>query len=370
MHIFDRTLVCHTMPYNNAMSHLQIILPFSIPPAALTADLLRELKTPALAKLIAHSKRGQIRVVDDFSRLLPHESLLSGQSSINSKLECAAPISDLQQNRLNSPAITHNKMQQFGLTPTEGFWFTLSPVHIHIARDHLVLTDQRKLDISDNEAHALFDAAKILCNEVGMNLLYGDEKNWFLRADQWHELQTSTLDAACGHNIDIWMPKGEFGLPWRKLQNEIQMSWFIHAVNTKREERGDNRLNSLWLHSGSSSLASTPPVHDATETLEQIIQKLKQQEMLCLNLDALLAPALNNDWPAWLDAIHRLETEWFAPLLQALSDKRIPSLSLIVTDARTVTDFRLTPRSFWKFWTPASLDKLFSISPPAPYDQT
>ncbi len=346
------------MPYNNAMSHLQIILPFSIPPAVMAADILKELQTPALAKLIAHSKQGQIRVTEDFSRLLPHESLLAGHMSLD---ELATPPSNAQQ---NSPAITHNKMQQYGLTPTEGFWFTLSPVHIHIARDHLVLTDQRKLTMSDDEARALFDAAKVLCEEVGKTLLYGDAKNWFLRADEWHALQTSTMDAACGHNIDIWMPKGDLGIFWRKLQNEIQMSWFINDVNARREARGDALLNSIWLHSGSANLSITPSIHDATLSLGKLIAQSKPQETLVLNLDALLAPALNNDWPGWLDAMHKLEADWFAPVLLALSEKKIHSLSLVATDANTLASFKLTPRSFWKFWTPPSVEKLFSLVTP------
>src|SRR5687767_7350151 len=40
-------------PYNRGMSHLDILLPFGLPPAHLAPDLLRELKTPALATLIA-----------------------------------------------------------------------------------------------------------------------------------------------------------------------------------------------------------------------------------------------------------------------------------------------------------------------------
>jgi hypothetical protein len=347
------------MPYNNAMSHLQIILPFSIPPEALSADILKELQTPALAKLIALSKQGKIRVTEDFSRLLPHESLLAGSMSLDDN-----PMPDLPRNRQNSPAITHNNMQRFGLTPSEGFWFTVSPVHIHIARDHLVLTDQRKLTMSDDEAHGLFAAAKILCEEVGKTLLYGDAKNWFLRADEWHALQTSTLDAACGHNIDIWMPKGDLGIAWRKLQNEIQMSWFIGEVNAKREARGDALLNSIWLHSGSANLAIMPPIHAAHPSFAEFWAQAYQAETRVLHLDALLAPALNNDWPAWLDAIHQLEHDWFSPVLLAVSEKKIHSLSLIATDANTVTAFKLTPRSFWKFWTPPSVNKLFSIVTP------
>jgi hypothetical protein len=277
-------------------------------------------------------------------------------------MDIASSILKSQQNRLNSPATTHQKMQTFGLTPTEGFWFTLSPIHIHVAQDHLVLTDQRQLRLSEEEAHCLFEAAKTMCEEVGKTLLYGDAKTWFLRADEWETLQTATMDAACGHNIDIWMAKGEHGLPWRKLQNEIQMLWFIHDVNVQREARGDHRVNSVWLHSGSAAITSIPTTHVINHTIEQMITPAKNQETIVLQLDALLAPALNNDWPGWLDAIHTLEKNWFAPLVVALSNKKIQRLSIVATDANKLTMFDLIPRSLWKFWTKPSVDKLFSLA--------
>lgn len=341
------------------MSHLQIILPFSIPPAPIATDLRRELHTPAFAKLIALSNRGEIQHFEDFSRLLPHESLLAGHFAVESRTGVALSVLDFQN---NSPATTHNKMQDFGLTPTEGFWFTLNPIHIHVAQDHLVLTDQRQLTLSDDEARSLFEAAKTMCEEVGQTLVYGDAKTWFLRADEWDALQTATMDAACGHNIDIWMAKGEHGLPWRKLQNEIQMLWFIHDINAQREARGDNTVNSVWLHSGSAAVVPAPTTHDSSHNIDQIIAQVKNQETVFLHLDALLAPALNNDWPGWLDAIHKLEADWFAPLLLALSDKKIQRLSLIATDANRVATFTVTPRSLWKFWTKPSLDQLFSVA--------
>ena len=348
------------MPYNIAMNHLQIILPFGIPPAAMAADLLNELKTPAFSKLIALSLHKGTRKSADFARLLPHESLFAGDLPLSNAANDDPTKLMKQEDRMCSPATTHNKMQEFGLTPTEGFWFTLSPVHIHIARDHLVLTDQRKLKLNDEEANALFEAAKTMCDEVGKTLLYGDAKTWFLRADEWRDLQTATMDAACGHNIDIWMAKGEHGLPWRKLQNEIQMLWFIHDVNSKREARGANLINSVWLHGGSAALTPSPEIFDTSLTLDQAIKL--DREQATINLDALLAPALNNDWPGWIDALHSLEKEWFAPLLQALGDKKIRQISLIATDANKVSTFHLTPRRLWNFWTKPSLNKLFSIS--------
>lgn len=344
------------------MSHLEIILPFCIPPAALAPDLLRQLHTPAFAKLIALASRSEIQQAEDFSRLLPHESWLAAHFQSESRAGTAHTDPNPKAMRSSSPAYTHQKMQAFGLTPAAGFWFSFSPVHIHIARDHLVLTDQRRLPLDEAEGRALFDAAAGMCEELGTQLVYGDAKTWFLRADDWQDLCTSTMDAACGHNIDIWMPKGTQERAWRKLQNEIQMLWHIHPVNAAREMRGENIVNSAWLHGGSNALPATTTLFDTAKPLEQVIAASKGQDSTRLMLDALLEPALNNDWAAWLDAMHKLEAETFAPLLSALSQGDCAELSLIVTDAGKLACFKLSRRSLLKFWSKPSLHPLFSIS--------
>lgn len=346
------------------MSHLEITLPFCIPPAALAPDLLRQLHTPALARLIALAGRSAIVQSEDFSRLLPHESWLAGYFEPENGAGIAHADSNPKEMRRSSPAYTHQKMQEFGLTPAAGFWFSFSPVHIHIARDHLVLTDQRRLTLSEAESRALFDSALGMCEELGVQLLYGDAKTWFLRADDWQNLCTATMDAACGHNIDIWMPKGAQERVWRKLQNEIQMLWHIHPVNAAREMRGENIVNSAWLHGGSGALQVRPALYGTNLPLEQVIGVAKNQGRTRLLRDALLEPALNSDWAAWLDAMHKLETDTFAPLLTALGKGDCTELSLIVTDAGKLARFSLKRRSLWRFWRKPSLQQLFSITAP------
>jgi hypothetical protein len=357
------------MPYNTAMSHLQIILPFGIPPAALAPDLQRALlaptlRTPALAKLLACATQGKTELAADFARLLPHEAWLAGHFRPESRMDTAHANSSLSNARLCSPANTHAKMQELGLTAPEGYWFTFSPVHIHIARDHLVLTDQRRLAIAEEEALTLFQAAAAMCAELGKTLLYGDAKTWFLRADDWQHLQTSTMDAACGHNIDIWMPKGEQERAWRKLQNEIQMLWHIHPINAQREARGQNIINSAWLHSGSAAATTNAQDKyyrtdaDLAQILRQIVATPKAATLV---LDGFLEPALNSDWSYWLDAMHALEDQWCVTLLQALKDKQIQRLDLVFSDASSLTTFSLTPRHLWKFWAKPTLAPIFSL---------
>lgn len=347
------------------MSHLEIILPFCIPPAALAPDLLRQLHTPAFAKLIALASLGDIQQAEDFCRLLPHESWLAGHFLTGSRSGIAPSAAHLKELRQTSPANTHFKMQQFGLTPADGFWFTFNPVHIHIARDHLVLTDQRRLALSETEARALFEAAAGICAELGKQLRYGDARTWFLRADDWQDLRTSTMDAACGHNIEIWLPQGAYAQAWRKLQNEIQMLWHIHPVNAEREMRGENIVNSAWLHGGSSALqTAAPALYTSYQALAQAIATGNKQDDIRLLLDTLLEPALNNDWAAWLDAMHQMEADVFVPVLTALGKEDYTELSLIVTDAVQLARFKLNRRSLWKFWKKPSLQPLFTIPTP------
>jgi hypothetical protein len=354
------------------MSHLEIILPFCIPPATLTTDLLRELRTPAFATLIAFAKRGETEEFDEFSRLLPHESLLAGHfKQVDSKTSrdrtpaAKGKIADSdllsEKQRRSSPADTHNKMRALGITPADGFWFTLNPVHIQIARNHLVLNNQSKLIITELESRALFKDASEIVSETGKTLVYGDEKVWFVRADDWQALQTSSMDAASGHNIEIWQPEGEHARVWRKLQNEIQMQWFIHDVNGQRESRGEPLINSVWLQGGSAELSETPSLVDSARGVETVISQMQESGKSTLLLDALLDPALNNDWAGWIDAMHKLEQAWFVPLLGALKDKKITRISLIASNANCMAPFTLNARSLWKFWTKPSLDQLFFI---------
>lgn len=330
------------------MSHLELIIPFGIPPASLAKDLLKELHTPALAKLLACAGKPTVQEIDEFSRALSHEYWLAGQFP--------------PEKSANSPANSWDLMQSASQTVSSGYWFLLQPVHIHIARDHLVLTDQRRLHIDEKDARTLFAVAAESCAEMGLTLLYGDAHTWFLRADAWSDLQTATVDAACGHNIDIWMPKGEFERVWRKLQNEIQMLWFTSDVNARREMQGKKAINSVWISRGANAPDSARKqhlaVHDLTDFTSNYSAASSPQTIL---LDHLSEAALNNDWSLWLEQMQALEQNCFVPLLASLKNKQISSLDMLMGDAHKLATFKLNAWSIRKFWLRPSLNHLFSI---------
>jgi hypothetical protein len=363
--------VCH-MPYNRAMTHLDILLPFGLPPKELAPDLLREMKAPSLATLIARAKSRNVSPRDDtfdgFARALPHEAWLSRQFGLESVEDGA-----------NSPPVAAALMRSMGLAPEPGLWFVINPVHIHIARDHLVLSDARRMPLTANESRRLFDIAQPLFDESGKTLLYGDERTWFARADEWSALRTATPDAASGHNIDIWMPKGGGERNWRKLQNEVQMHWHMNAVNEERESKGIQPVNSIWLWGG-----APVPINSATSaytmafglngwmrafaqlaagqlpasTAADILEHAPQSGLLVL--DTLLEPALANEWSDWLARVHAIETEWLAPLAAALKSGKIDRLSLILTDHARISTFAASRSSLRKFWVKPSLAALLS----------
>ncbi|WP_395008033.1 hypothetical protein [Undibacterium sp.] len=331
------------------MSYLEIILPFGIPPASLAKELVKQLKTPSLAVLLGHVKNEQSHDFDEFARLLPHEFWLTQHFNQTTS-------------RVNSPALSHSRMQSFGIQVPAGYWFSLSPIHIHIARDHMVMTDPRRLDITEQESHALFEAAKEICEELGKTLLYGDAKTWFLRADDWATLQTASLDAAAGHNMEIWIAKGEHEVAWRKLQNEIQMLWHIHPVNQQRDEQGRNTINSVWLHSGSAELQQWHCQFGLNHFSGLNPASSKAEAKQSVLIDDLLEPALNSDWGNWLACVNQLEQNWFAPALQALQSKQIKTLNLVLSDGQNLSELTCQAPQTWKFWRKPSLDILLKLA--------
>lgn len=350
------------------MTELDILLPFGLPPSALAADLMKMLDTPALALLASRAQSEDQRHEDleDFQRALPHETWISRRFGLEDGLK-----------KNGSPPVAATLMPAMNVPEQRGAWFVLQPVHIHIARDHLVLTDPRQLALTDTEARTLFDIAAPLFNEAGKRLLYGNASTWFVHAEDWSELQTSSPDAASGHNIDIWMPKGPGERDWRKVQNEVQMHWFNHEVNVGRESRQLKPVNSVWLWGGPAIAASERPhhydkafnlsdwtrafsqfvaEHTVSENADALLTSLGKRNMLLL--DALLEPALANDWARWLDRMKQLDHDWFAPVLHALKSGKLDRVSLITTHDSRISRFTATRSSLRKFWIKPTLATL------------
>jgi hypothetical protein len=354
------------------MSHIEILLPFGVPPAELAKDLLRDLKLPALSMLLGRGtvSTGALPVEDDQSnepeRAVAHETWLAERFGMGDGLRAGG-----------SPPVAPALMRAMGLTPEPGHWFIVQPVHFHIARDHLVLTDPRRLALSEAESRALHDAALPSFEEAGLRLLYGRADTWFVKADRHADLLTASPDATCGRNIDIWMPKGESARAWRKLQNIVQMDWHASPVNEARAATMAEPVNSVWLWGGApASILGAPAAAEDTTAMfgfrdwfaafatragsarpeavaRNVIEASEPNRLLLL--DALISPALAGDWAEWLAQLQTLEAQWFAPLLAALRDGKVDAVSLIMTHGTQVRQWQTSRNSLRKFWRQPTL---------------
>ena len=323
------------------MSSLTLVIPFALPPHALARDLLSSLNLPALAKLLARARRAERNLNPAFSACPPHERWLSGHQADN------------------SPPLAHTLMKALGGSLTSGSWFIVQPVHLHVARDHLVLTDHRHLSLNDDEGRGLFQAVQPLFAEQNLELVYGNALYWFVRADAWSDFRTCSPDAACGHNIDVWQPSGAAARDWRRLHNEVQMLWHQHALNLEREDRGDLRVNALWLWGASD--------HEQTSIGSQLLARLIAQGREAVSphqdwrlIDALTPLALAEDWSGWLQQMQQLEEKHIAPAQEQLISGELDDIRLVFSDGQRLDLWSARRSSMRKFWVSPSLSRLAS----------
>nr|WP_275691836.1 hypothetical protein [Burkholderia sp. Ax-1720] len=192
---------------------------------------------------------------------------------------------------------------------------------------------------------------------------------------------------ASGRNIEIWLPHeartGERSRLWMKLQNEVQMAWFGHAVNETREARGQFTANSIWFHGQGRlrpvsspfarvlstdcatrglALAAQVPVDAPPAAFAALAGAPGEDEAAratLLELDALTVPFIQQDWAAWREALDTLERDWFAPALEALRAGVLRELSFTLCGDTGATTLAVTRGDLRKFWRRRALASLF-----------
>ena len=339
------------------MSQITLVLPSALPVPEFAPDLVRALQAPALASLLSRTSRARRLPADESLRALPHEAWLARALGLDSA---------------GQPAFAGAALRAYGLAAVDGYWFIVNPVHIEIARTHLMLGDPRHLGLSEADSRALFDAARPYVEEAGHVLLYGDVQTWFLRADDWAGLDTATPDAALGMDLSDWMPLGAKAAAFRRLQNEIQILWHTHPVNAAREARRLPPVNAFWPWGGAAT-ANAPaarPTLAAFDTaawltrladtappeLSQFTSSIAGDSVLVCGSVAPYAAAA--DWGGWVAAMGQLEAGLFAPILDSLKAGRVREVKLVLSHRDALAEFTTNAMAQRKFWRRITLDAL------------
>ena len=148
--------------------------------------------------------------------------------------------------------------------------------------------------------------------------------------------------------MDGVLPQGADALLVHGWVNEIQMLLHEHPINAAREARGALAVNSLWLWGAGQLVQPRMQASASVWTEDPLLRGLARAS----GLPVYAPPASAEDWLAhaetgehwilldaaatsredqasdWREDAERLERLWFAPLLAALSARRLSKLTL------------------------------------------
>jgi hypothetical protein len=332
---------------------IHLVIPGLVWPAATVADLTSGLALPALQALLGHAR-------------------------VN-----AAPAMALESwlgrlFGLPPEALPHAALRRLGEADhatIDGEWLCADPVHLHFARERLLMADASDLAITAEESAALIQRLNEFVAEAEPGLgrfEAASPERWYLHLAAPARARFAALNDVVGRPIGQFLPEGEDARRWQRLVSEAQILLHDHPANRAREAAGGRSINSLWLWGGGhlptrlsaparSVQAQEPFARGLARAagLEAAPPRALPGEDALIVLDALHKPALHLDIERWRQALQELEAEWFEPLLAALKARRTTALRITAPGDRATLELSLDVRSLWKFWRrPRSLDSL------------
>jgi hypothetical protein len=297
---------------------MHLMIPFS---SALWSQahpqLLRKLKLPHLTKLLQRLTSVAVHGTDEYSLSTPFERALAHAFGWQGKDGClpwAARAAQLD-----------------GLDVGALPWGQLTPVHWHVASDHISLADPAQLNLSAEKSHGLFESMRGLFESAGWRMVWGAPTRWYVAHESLQGLPSASIDRAVGRNIDLWMPNHPQGEAFRTLQSEAQMLLYQHRINDERVSRGALPVNSFWL-SGCGRL-----------------QPVSQLGGLILN-ESLREPLMAQNETAWCAAWETLDACVVADALERVKQGQAFKLTLV--GERQARSFEPGHIKWWQRLTP------------------
>jgi hypothetical protein len=296
--------------FDNRSMH--VLIPFASDCSDVAAHVLRDLRLPALARLLQCLAPTARDEADELTLSPPHERALAsawGWPPADGALPFAAVTAAAD-----------------GIDVGTAAWGLLTPAHWIAGRDHVTMTDPHLLQLDEAESRALFESVRSLFESEGFNFAWGAPLRWYAAHPNLAGLPSASLDRVIGRNIDTWLPKTDAGRLLRRLQSEAQLTFYPHAVNEAREARGAFTVNTFWVSGcGVHRLVAGPEVD---------------------RLDALRGPLLNADWEAWAEAWRELDAGPISGLLQRCESGQ--DLTLTLCGERCAQTFATRSRSLWQ----------------------
>lgn len=213
-----------------------------------------------------------------------------------------------------------------GLEVAEQAWGLVTPAHWHVGTDQVSLLDPQLLALDVAASRECFDAVKALFTGEGFALHWAAPLRWYVAHPSLAALRCASLDRVVGRNVDGWLGSDPAARRLRRMQSEVQMQLYTHPLNDAREARGLLPVNSFWLSGCGVAQADRGP--------EPRVEL------------RLRAPALAEDWAAWVKAWDTLDD---GPLADAAAHvARGGPLRLTLCGERASVDYTTAPVGFWR----------------------
>ncbi len=228
-------------------------------------------------------------------------------------------------------------------------WGFISLCNWHVSNGQVTLGHPIELALDDATDLALFNAMAPFFAEDGFTLYRDVPGRWLVHSPVLADVPTASLERVIGRNIDPWLvggdaPSGVAKL-LRRLQNEMQMLLYTHAVNAHRAVS----INSFWLH-GTGALPAAPTYESVPVS---VVNHLRDS-------------AMQQDLMAWLEAWQRVDAEVIAPLLAAVSQGQ--TLQLVLCGEHEHHVYDSAKPGLWHrlrgHFKPLTLDTVLAVTAP------
>lgn len=328
-----------------------VVVPGALVPAPLAADLVgearRQRRLPQLERLVARASVQAYDALPPVAARAPQLFWTWAQFGGSGGPVSAPYVAALLAQRAVPGALWH-----------------CDPVHIALARDHLLVTALDDAPPTPAQDEALFHEAAAAALELGAQM-HRWQGRWFIAFDPPWQLQAVPLAAVLDHSMQEAMPGGADAARWRKLFTEIQIRWHRHPVNEAREAAGQPAINGLWLHGGTADalpalespfvqvVADAPSLQAwaaATRTPAQALHPLPAlaDGDVLVQVDGLAAAHRREAWADWLAAAAAVDATLAA--IEAQVRPRGGQIELLLFGTHGVRRVVAAAGDRWRLW--------------------
>lgn len=308
-----------TGPGRDNRSAMHLLIPFAAPLSDAGRAAAAGLALPNLQRVLARWREAERDEGDAWSLSPPHERALARALGWQGAAGCLPWAA-----RAAAADGLVGIHEQGDLA-----WGLLTPAHWHVGTEQVSLADPEALQLEAATSRTLFDAVQPLFTSEGFALHWGAPLRWYAAHESLAGLPTASPDRVIGRNVDAWLGAGEGETlaalrRVRRLHSEVQMLLHDHPANDARAVQGLLPVNSFWLSGCGVAQASAAPEPEVE--------------------DRLRAPALADDWPAWIAAWRVIDADALPRLFDAAA--RGPA-RLTLAGERSWVAFEPDTRNAW-----------------------